>query len=449
MPILIEDPHVRTGEKTLRGFWILAVIAATGCGHGGAAPNSAKVQPSAHQGDAVATVAPSEAECRDYAQAVVKAVTTGDLATLNNLIDWEAIFQTMATGLEMSDSYRAGVFKGMRNAITDPERGFCGQLIKNLKKGGKFSFLRVRQSHGRQVVLFRMLLEGDQGGLNYFEFAPRRYPGGQVRAVDVYTYLSGELISETLRRALLPMVAEESRSILDKLIAGERDYVHDFPDIGRAATLVTQGKGVEALAIYNKMRPETRRQKVVLLGRLSAAQVAGDDNEYAQTIEEFRKFYPNDAGLDLVSIDGFVMRKDIDGAVKAIGRLDQALGGDSYLDTMCAGVCESNGDLEGTRRFARRAVERDPTQVSGYWAVVAYSLKAKDYDETLAYLKAIDQKFSMNFKDLTKAPLYAGFVKSPQYSQWLDYLKAKKQAPTGKSSQKGAADPESVKKESP
>lgn len=34
----------------------------------------------------------------------------------------------------------------------------------------------------------------------------------------------------------------------------------------------------------------------------------------------------------------------------------------------------------------------------------------------------------MKFGDLTKVPLYAGFVKSPQYREWLAYLKDKKPA---------------------
>jgi hypothetical protein len=60
---------------------------------------------------------------------------------------------------------------------------------------------------------------------------------------------------------------------------------------------------------------------------------------------------------------------------------------------------------------------------------VGYSLEDKDYDETLARLQEIDRTFPMVFNDLSKVPAYAGFVKSPQYAQWLEYLKAKLPAP--------------------
>jgi hypothetical protein len=110
------------------------------------------------------------------------------------------------------------------------------------------------------------------------------------------------------------------------------------------------------------------------------------------------------------------------------------VGGDPYLDAVRAGVRAAQGDLEGVRHFARRAVEREPSLIQGHWVLVSASLQVKDYDETLARLKEIDQKFDIEFEDLTQVPDYAGFVKSPAYAKWLDYLKAKdpaqKQAPT-------------------
>jgi hypothetical protein len=53
----------------------------------------------------------------------------------------------------------------------------------------------------------------------------------------------------------------------------------------------------------------------------------------------------------------------------------------------------------------------------------------KDYDETLARLKVIDQRFDIEFEDLSQVSDYAGFVKSPAYAKWLDYLKRKTPAP--------------------
>jgi hypothetical protein len=119
--------------------------------------------------------------------------------------------------------------------------------------------------------------------------------------------------------------------------------------------------------------------------------------------------------------------------MKAIDRLDRSVDGDPYLDVLRAGLCEAQGDREGCRRFARRAVDREPSLLQAHWALVGYSLEDQKYDETLERLKEIDRTFVMKFNDLSRIPRYAGFVKSLAYARWLDYLKAKeeprKQAP--------------------
>jgi hypothetical protein len=83
--------------------------------------------------------------------------------------------------------------------------------------------------------------------------------------------------------------------------------------LGRAGRLLGEGKPAEALAIYRSLRPETRKQKVVPLGRIAAAQAADDDREYAGALEEYRKLFPDDPSLDLLSVDAFFMRKDLPG----------------------------------------------------------------------------------------------------------------------------------------
>lgn len=433
-------------REWLGSIGILAALAAAGHGHpdrDGLPAASPSASPSAKAPAAVAAPgALSEAECRDYAEAVIKAVEAGDQAAFNGLVHWDALFETMLAGLDISEPFRSGVLTGLRSSLLNEQRGFAGQLVQTSKRGGSIHFLRTRQNHGRQVVLFRFLFADSASGVNYYEFVPRRSPDGRVRATDIYVYLSGEFLSETLRRTLLPILADRSRSIFDRLIAGERDYVQDFPRIGEASQLVAQGKPAEALAIYKTMRPATRNQKIVLLGRLAAAQ-AVDEKEYAAVIEDFRRLFPDDPCLDIISIDGYLLRKDYSGAMKALDRLDRSLGGDPYLDLLRANISEERGDRGEARRFARLAVEREPSLLAAHWTLVTMSLHAKDYQETLERLKEIDRRFTMKFKDMTKLPIYAGFVKSPQHAEWLTYLEQKKAArkpTTTKAPQKDAAD---------
>jgi hypothetical protein len=412
-------------------LWIVTAMAATASpSWGQAGGNSSRARPrpgpkAAREKTGDATGPLSESDYRAFAKALETAAATGNQSDFDALIDWDAVFKRMSTGWNMTESARQQNFEGLRQGLAEGG-GLTGRLVNNSKNGGTLTFLRTRESHGRKVVLIRMIQPIEQGGFAYFEFVPDRSADGKVRASDIYLYSSGEFISESLRRAMLPLITEQSRSFLDKLLTGEKAYMKDSPRLGEAARLSKAGKPAEALAILKGLSPETQKLKMVLLLRLQAAQ-GTNETDYLAAVEDFRKNYPNDAGLDLFSIDFYIMKKDFTAALKAIDRLDKSLGGDPYLNVTRAGISDVYGNLEGAKRFARKAIDQEPTLSSAYFTLVGLSLKEEKYNDTLSLLKEMDQKLHFKFNDLSGLPPYAGFVKSPQYPQWLAYLKMKDQ----------------------
>jgi hypothetical protein len=129
----------------------------------------------------------SDEECRAYAVAVVNAVGSGNRAAFTAQIDWDALFDTVMVGMELTDKLRQEFKTGLKTGL-DSEAGFTGQLVKNSQQGGKVDFLRTRPNHGRQVILFRMIRPVEAGGVGYFEFVPKRSADGKIRAVDVYVF---------------------------------------------------------------------------------------------------------------------------------------------------------------------------------------------------------------------------------------------------------------------
>ncbi len=374
--------------------------------------------------DSVANNPLSDQECRAYARSVTEAVASGDPAVVNSLIDWNQVFNTALSGMEMTTKRRQDLMLDLRRGIAK-DVSFTTQLIKNSEAGGSLDFLRARQNRGRQVMLFRMIQPIGTGGVGYFEVIPGRSADGKVRAIDVYVFSNGEAITTTLRHTLLPIIANESRSFIDVLISGERDFVHDSPQIVQMSKLINRGKAKDALAIAKNLKPETKKQKLVLLHRLRAAQSA-DDNEYSAVLEDFRTAYPLDPCLDLLLIDYYLMKKDYAHADESINRLDKAVGGDPYLNVMRSAVRTAAGDLKAARGFADRAIEAEPTLVSAYFAMLDISIEEGDHKKSLELLKKLDQTFKTKFDDLSTAPEYAGFVKSLEYKEWLQYLARKK-----------------------
>jgi hypothetical protein len=378
-----------------------------------------------------------EEDCEEYADAVVEAVASGDPAAVNSLIDWDSIFATATADLGASEKVVSDWKRGLKTTVID-NAGYAGRLIQNSKEGGQFDYLRTRESHGKQVILFRMIGPGGQG-VSYVEFEPTRGPDHKIRAKNLYPYISGELISETIRRGLLPLAATHSRTFLDKLLTNEQDYVRDLPKLTPITEAMKQGKKQDALRQLKELRPETKKQKVILLMRIQAAAEA-DETDYVAALEEFRKLFPNDPSLDLQSIDYYMLKKNFPKALRCVDRLDESVGGDPYLNCIRSSVAMERGDGAEARRFANLAIDREPSLQIAYFVLVGLSLQDQKYDETVAGLKRIHDTFETSFEDLTTLPEYAGFVKSPQYNQWLQYveLQAKSEGQAPKPDQKSA-----------
>jgi hypothetical protein len=366
----------------------------------------------------------SEEECRGYAQAVVKAITTGDRTALNALIDWESFTKSATAGFGLPDAEVEGMKRGMRKSL-EGKGSLVDQLIQNSETGGSFHLLRLREDRKRWTVLFRMIQPATSGRFTYYEFVPRRFAGGNIRTIDIYPFFSGEFMSTAVRKMLLPVAADRSRTLLDRLLGGERDYVLDFPKIGVIAHKMKEGKGQEALVLIKDLRSETKKQKAVLLLRLRAAQDSGAEKDLSEAVEDLRRLFPGDPCLDLLSIEYYTAKKEYGRALECVDRLDKAVGGDSYLNVVRAGIADARGDRLQAKRLAYQAITDDPTLKSGYFVLLGFSVEDQTYDETLAYLKKLDQRFGVRFKDLTTVPEYAGFAKSPEFKQWLSYLEQK------------------------
>ncbi len=200
-----------------------------------------------------------------------------------------------------------------------------------VQAGGTFDYLRTRQNQGRQVVLMRMIQPSGKGGVVYFEFVPGRSAGGKTRAVDIYIYLSAEF-AVGVASPSNPARRRQSVADVPRQITDQRARLRQrFTEVARYQRIDPSGEKQEALAQLKALRTDTKKEKSILLIRIRAAQACSDEKEYTEALEEFRKLYPNDACIDLLSIDYYTLKKDFPKAFECIDRLDKAIGGDPYL----------------------------------------------------------------------------------------------------------------------
>jgi hypothetical protein len=407
----------------------LAVIP-LGCGTKDAGPNP-HGPATANSGATKAPAGPplSDAECREFAEKVKKAFATQNTAALISLIDWDALIETATAGVEAPTEFRKAFAKGLKGSL-NREQSLVGQIVARAKEGGSYTLLRIHDKNGRRCALFRLLPAND-GGVNYHDFVLARSPTGQVRATDLYVFLSGELISQTFRRSYIPEAAYASRGFLAKLTkrsGPEKEFVDNAPKLQQMIKNLREQKFPAALEVFNSLPPRLKKDKTYLLIRLQAAQGV-DEQTYAAAIEDFRSAYPSDACVDMMSMDYFFLKKQYAQAFECIDRLDRAVGGDPFLNLLRANAHVVEGKFDDAERDVRRTIEQEPTLQQGYDLMLVVSASKGNYDETLAMLKILSDKFHVQFGDLSTEEALAGFVKSPQHQQWLEYQKANRPAP--------------------
>jgi tetratricopeptide (TPR) repeat protein len=413
----------------------LAVLLLAGCSSSTPAPVAppTTAAPSA----VVAPPAPSQAAAptpAETAQAVLQppgpAITSGefydaaraieadanrlDAARLSQWFDMEALATATLKNLTVSNKARQGLIDGMSGKAGGQSIG--AQIIAEMQRGREYRLLRVHNRRGQPFALFRL---AGNDGLNYQDLVLAKNQQGEIRVVDVQIWVTGERMSQTIRRLMLPVIAQENRSILQKLMKSESEYVQNLPKIQRMQTAMVARDGQSVLSIYRSLPASLREEKSMMTMRAMAASLAEDTAENIAAYEDYKRLFPGDPAMDMVGLDALFLSKKTAEALAAIDRIDRSVGGDLYLNAMRASVGADTQDFEAAEALFLKAMQ-DPTAPQAiYWQVIEVSMKKGRYDKTLQYLVEVERKYPLEMGDLSTVDAYAGFVKSPQYQEWL------------------------------
>jgi hypothetical protein len=411
-------PILRPSRGGLASVYLLAVsIAATsGCDRGNptapAARLGAETSSSEPRNHTAAALRPIDAdEGQRFAEAFESAVYRSDPSVVTRMIDWETLFRTATDGIAGSEGFRESFIQG----ALSKQGELAIQLSQAVADGGSFHLLRFYSEKDERRALFRLLQPGS--GVKYQELILGRDAAGEVRAVDIYIFLSGERLSHTMRRMYLLAAAEQPGRPLDNIISPENEFIKHTAEFQQMASHLRGGNPQQTVEIYQTLPASMQQEKTVMLLYVQAASSIGDDL-YAQAIDDFRAVHARDACVDMVSIDGHLLRKEYDRALEAIARVDTAVGGDPYMNVLRANINLMRGEYAVAESFAKMAIDQEPGLVDPYWTLVMVSLFQRSFADTAKWLTVMHEKFRIEFEDLQTIPDYAEFVKSSEYEAW-------------------------------
>lgn len=366
-------------------------------------------------GEAGSKQAYTEKDFLALAQKIESSMKRGDASVLDSAIDLDAIVDKAMSGYNVDQKIKDGFRKGAQDGLR--KNSFGRQILASMQKSGSYKFLRLYRAQDGHRLLFRLL--GSDGGLNYHSMLLGTGKPDGIRISDIYIYLSGELFSDTLRRGFLPLAYDSQRGVFEKILGWESDFVKNLTKIRKMQSLGNEGKPKEALQIYFELPQTLQKDKTFLLLRTIYASQVGNNKEYEDAMKTYQKNFPNDPSVDLVVLDAYVLTKKYGAAIQSINRIDKSVGGDPYLSALRANVYVLDGKLGPAKESAQKAVAAEPGLVEGYWSLVSVALVEKNYRETARLLLHVEKNLGIELNDLKNASEYAGFVRSPEYREWM------------------------------
>ena len=363
----------------------------------------------------------SEEECREFAGRFRESVLSGDAERINGLIDWDALLEVSVVGMDVPQSVRDGVLRGL-TATNQATGGMFRQIRGQVGKYGSYDPTRIYESEGESHVLF--LRVAHDGGVTYHDLILRRRPDGEIRVVDYINAVTAEPLSKTFRRTVLSAVIEARRREGTPLTSSDEAELKLAEGIENIEEALAEGDPKRALQIYENLPEGVKKDKTLLVFRLNAARALDDNAERIAAYEAFRSYYPEDLCTALLSKQYYLLTKDFDAALSAVDVQEKVTGRHWTHDGGRCQILTEKGDFAAARRYGRQALKMEPAYHAYKYLTMA-ALKDQAFDEVLELLTATDAAFSPDWADFSKLPWFADFVRSPQHQRWLEYQRAR------------------------
>lgn len=366
---------------------------------------SDRLSPASSASAAVAAGRPAtEQEAAAFAERIEQALRTN--RDLGALIGVDQIVARGFADLDLPASQASAAARGAAEKF-----GEALQLA--MKAGSTYKLLANRVVDGERRVKFR-LLQAD-GAFNYHDYVVVTN-GGTQSAVDVHVLTTGEPLSGSLRRSLLPVAVELKKGIIARLTTKESAYVENMPTILKMTKLQTDPKG--ALSAYASLPPVLKTEKNVLMLRVQAASLV-DDAAYLAAMEDFRRAFPNDPALGVMSIDYFYLKKMHKEAIDQVSALEQVSGPDAHLNTLRANVHTELGAIEPAKEELEKALALEPDLAEAVQLAIALDLASKDDAAAISKIQEA-RKRNVALGRLIENPDYIAFMARPNVKKKLE-----------------------------
>jgi hypothetical protein len=299
-------------------------------------------------------------EAKEFARQLEIAASKKDASFFDEAVDKkELINRTGISNDRDAREFGSGVQEGMRMGT---------QITNALKDNGHYQLVKQYEKNKSQHLIFRLYADGS---INYHDLE-LKHTKGEVKVADIFIYLSGENLSETIKGLYL--------QFSDLIKSTEKQFTTSwYQKLPLIRQKIDAGNYQEAFEIYNMLPEEAKKTKPFQLLNLQICSGLNDNSLYQKAIDAYMALYANEPNMHLLLIDVFIVNKQYDKALNSINQVDKMINKDPFLDYYRYFIYNIREEKSTAKRHLLQVVKNFPDFPEAQLELIATYLEERDY----------------------------------------------------------------------
>ena len=290
------------------------------------------------------------------------------------------------------------------NKIVDQiGKNIATKLFASLEDGFYENIHIFRKNNAIHAV-FRIFSISE--GLNYHEMILAE-DNGEVFIRDIYIYLAGEYLSETIVR-------------VTQMIQKDSEIIKHWYILQKARNLGAQHKVPEAYELIKQLPEDMMNNKIILLNVLQilSRDELKHENLFLKVFNKYESLFPNDPSLILLKLDVYLINKQYHKVIESVDALSKAVRNDVFLNYVKAMAFLELEQYDKIISLAKHMIQNNHYTPLAYILILNAYYYQNKFQEFLATLIEYSQSELTTFKELVDEKEYPNFYAS---QVWKDY----------------------------
>jgi len=263
---------------------------------------------------------------------------------------------------------------------------FGANITQAVTEGGYYNFVNYYQSNdSTYYLIFRSFVDD---GLNYHEYELLLDKDHHPTITDIYVYLTGQFLSETMKYIYLPLVEHTDSGTTDLVL------LSGLKKMAAIRENVASKNFTRAKELFYTLSDTLRNSPI---GYSMEVQILEpqDSFRYEELIETMSLNSKSTASYYLSSIDRFVFEGDVVGAMACVDSLGSYTG-DDFLDLYRGNLHYLGQDPQSAIECFRRLLNNYPYLPEAYDNLFQIYFLEENYDEMVPLMELLIKNMESN-----------------------------------------------------